>query len=93
MLSHMGSFLLLFLLLLCIPLPPNLQAHISASRPISQPRSPNPSLEAPIPPGWYLGLEDGILALRWDLGLEVGIWASRLRFGPQDWDLGLRAGV
>ena len=33
MLSHMGSFLLLFLLLLCIPLPPNLQAHISASRP------------------------------------------------------------
>ena len=34
MLSHMGSFLLLFLLLLCIPLPPNLQAHISASRPM-----------------------------------------------------------
>ena len=28
--------------------------------------------------GWNLGLEDGILALRWDLGLEVEIWASRL---------------
>ena len=40
-----------------------------------------------------MGLEDGILALRWDLGLEVGIWASRLGFGPQGWDMGLEAEI
>ena len=94
LLSH-GKFLLLLLLLLllCTPLSPNLQAHISASRPISQPQGPNPSLEAQIPRGWDLGLEDGILALRWDLGLEVGIWASRLGFGPRGWDMGLEAEI
>ena len=46
--THMGNFLLL-LLLLRTPPPPSLQAHISASRPISQPWGPNPCLEAQIP--------------------------------------------
>ena len=27
------------------------------------------------------------------MGLEVGIWASRLGFGPQDWDLSLETGI
>ena len=62
------------------PQPPgpyiSLEAHISALRPISQPQSTNPSLEAQIPWGW-------------NLGLKVGIWALRLGFGPKDWDLGL----
>ena len=40
-----------------------------------------------------MGLEDGILGIRWDLGLEVGIWPSRLGFGPQDWNLGLKTGI
>ena len=44
-----------------------------------------------VPRGWELGLEDGILALRWNMGLEVGIWASRLGFRPQGWDMGLEA--
>ena len=26
------------------------------------------------------------------MGLEAGIWASRLGFGPQDWNLALRLG-
>ena len=30
-----------------------------------------------------LGLEFGILALRWDLGLKTGIRASRLGYGPR----------
>ena len=47
--THMGNFLLLLLLLLRTPSPPSLQAHISAWRPISQPRGPNHSLEAQIP--------------------------------------------
>ena len=34
----------------------------------------------------------GVLGF-WGLGLEVGIWALRLGFGPQDWDLGLKAGI
>ena len=52
-----GNFLPLLLLLLVLlrTPPPHLQAHISASKPISQPRGPNPSLEAEIP-----GLEGGI---------------------------------
>ena len=41
--THMRNFLLL--LLLCIPL----QAHISALRPISQPRGRYPSFEAQTP--------------------------------------------
>ena len=53
--------------------PPNLHAHISASKPISQPLGQNPNLEAQIPLGWNLGLGDGNLALRWDLGLKTGI--------------------
>ena len=28
-----------------------------------------------------------------DLGLEAGIWASRLGFGPRDWNLGLGTGI
>ena len=27
------------------------------------------------------------------MGLEARIWASRLGFGPRDWDLGLEAGI
>ena len=94
--THMGNFLLLLLLLLLRPPPPpSLQAHISAWRPISQPRGPNPSLEAQIPREWNLGLGIGIWALRvgfgpqdWNLGLEAGIWASRLRNGPGGWGEG-----
>ena len=52
---------------------PSLWAHISAWRPISQPRGPNPSLEAQIPRDWYLGL-----------GVRIG--ALRVGFGPQGWD-------
>ena len=77
------------------PYPPSFQAHISAWRPISQPRGPNPSLKAQIPEDWNLGLGIGIWALRvgfgpqdWDLGLEAGIWASRLRYGPGGWGEG-----
>ena len=90
--THMGNFLLL---LLRTPPPPSLQTHISAWRPISQPRGPNPSLEAQIPRDWNLGLGVEILALRmgfepqdWDLGLQAGIWASRLRYGPGGWGEG-----
>ena len=36
---------------------------------------------AAAPKGLGLGLRG------WDLGLKAGIWASRLEFGPQDWDL------
>ena len=62
--THMGNFLLLLLLLLRTPLPP-------ASRPISQPGGPYPSLEAQI-------------SVLWPKSLETGIWASGLGFGPQD---------
>ena len=89
--THMGNFLLL----LRTPPPPSLQAYISAWRPISQPRGPNPSLDAQIPREWNLGLWVGIWALRvgfgpqdWDLGLEAGIWASRLRYRPGGWGKG-----
>ena len=27
------------------------------------------------------------------MGLESGIWASRLRFGPRGWDMGLEAEI
>ena len=27
------------------------------------------------------------------MGLEARIWASRLGFGPRDWDLGLETGI
>ena len=27
------------------------------------------------------------------MGLEVRIWASRLKFGPQGWDMGLEAEI
>ena len=93
--AHMGSFLLLHLLLLRTPPPPSFQAHISAWRPISQPPALNPSLEAQIPREWNLGLGVGIWALRvgfgpqdWDLGLKAGIWASMLKYGPGDWGRG-----
>ena len=92
--THMGNFLLL-LLLLRTPPPPSLQAYISAWRPISQPRGPNPSLDAQIPREWNLGLGVEISALKmgfepqdWDLGLQAGIWASRLRYGPGGWGEG-----
>ena len=70
--THMGNFpllLLLLLLLLRTPPPPKLHAHISASRPISQPQGPNPSLEAQIPVK--------------DLGLKTEIRALRLGYGPR----------
>ena len=56
----------------------SLEAHIPASRPISQPQGPNPSLEAQIP-------------REWNLGLGIGIWALRVGSGPQDWDMGLQS--
>ena len=77
----MGDFLIL------PPCPPP-----PTSRPIFQPRGPYPSLEAQIPLGWDLGIEDGIY-LRWDLGSKVRIWASRQRFGPGGWDIGLKAEI
>ena len=27
------------------------------------------------------------------MGFKTGIWASRLEFGPRDWDLSLKAGI
>ena len=27
------------------------------------------------------------------MGLEAGIWTLKLGFGPQGWDLGLKAGI
>ena len=27
------------------------------------------------------------------MGLEARIWASRLEFGPRDWDFGLETGI
>ena len=39
----------------------------------------------PPPSNWDLDLGAGILSE--DLSLKTGIWASRLEFGPQDWDL------
>ena len=77
-----GKYLLLFLLLLLCT-PPNLQAHISASKPISQPQGPNPSLEVHIPtsrPKFHLITK--ILSLRPKMRPH-GIWASRLGFEPQ----------
>ena len=90
--THMGIFSFSY-----IPHPPP-----PASRPISQPWGPYPSLEAHIPAsrlksqsqGQNPSLEAQISASRlgfgpWrlDLGLETGIWASRPDFGPWDWDL------
>ena len=69
-----------FLLLLRTPPPPSLQAYISAWRPISQPRGPNPSLEAQIPPSRPKSQPQGPNS-------------SLKGFGPQDWDLGLEAGI
>merc|ERR1711942_237287 len=70
------------------PLPP-------ATRPISQPQGPYPSLEAQIlvlrlksqPPGLNPHPKAQIPASR-DLGLEAGIWALRLRYGPRGWGEG-----
>ena len=67
------------------PLPP-------ATRPISQPQGPYPSLEAQIlvlrlksqPPGLNPHPKAQIPASR-DLGLKTGIWALRLRYGPRGW--------
>ena len=56
--THIVNFLLLLLPLLLLLTPP----HTSGL--ISQSHGPYPSLEAQIPQGWDLGLEDGILALR-----------------------------
>ena len=28
-----------------------------------------------------------------NLGLKTGIWASKLEFGPRDWDLDLETGI
>ena len=85
--THMENFLLLLLLLRTPP---------PTSRPISQPRSPYPSLKAQIPVLRPKSLEAGIGALGlgfgpqdWNLGLEAGIWASRLRYGPRGWDMGV----
>ena len=81
--THMGNFLLLLLLLFRTRPPPSLQAHISASRSISQPRGPNPSLEVQIPtsrPKSHLTAK--ILSLRPKFQPQ-GIWASTLGFGPQ----------
>ena len=80
--THMGNFLLLLLLLLLRPPPP-------ASRPISQPGGPYPSLEAQIsvlrpkshPQGPNPNPKAQIPVSR-DLGLKTGIWASRLGYGP-----------
>ena len=80
MLSHRGIFSLLLLFLLLLRTPPKRQAHISASKPLSQPRGPNPSLEAQIPRGRNLGLKNS-----WDLDLKTGIWDSMLRYGPGGW--------
>ena len=71
MLSHRGIFFFSFFLPSL-----NLHVHFSASKPISQPWSLNPSW-GPNP------LKLGFGPQRLDFGLEVGIWASRLGFEPQ----------
>ena len=86
----MGNFLLL--LLLHTPSPsPSLQAHISASRPISQSWGPNSILEAQIPWGWNLALGLGFGPWGWDLGHKTGILALRLGYGLRGWDMTLEA--
>ena len=96
MLSHIwgvfSSFSFSFFSSSAPPLPP-------ASRPISQPGGPYPSLEAQIPVLSPKSLETRIWALGlgfgpwgWDLGLKTGIWASRLGYGPPGWDMGPEAG-
>ena len=92
---HMGNFLLLLLLLLRIPLPPNLKAHIPALRLLSQPRGPNPRREAQIPTSRPKSQPQGPnSSLKvfgpwdWDFDLVAEIWASRLRYGPRAWGKG-----
>ena len=78
------NFLLLLLLLLLLRTPPP-----PASRPISQPGGPYPSLQAQIPvlrpkshpQGLHPNPKAQILLSR-DLGLKTGIWAWRLGYGP-----------
>ena len=41
----------------------------------------------------FLRIVGNSAAWGWDMGLKVGIWASRLGFGPQDWNLGLKTGI
>ena len=79
------------------PPPPPHPPLPTASRPISQPECPYPSLEAQIPvlrpksigTGiWALGL--GVGPSGCDLGHKTGIWvseiwASKLRYGPGGW--------
>ena len=80
MLSHMEKFLILLLLLLLLHTPPpNLQAHISALKPISQPQGLNRSLVAQIP----LGLKLGFWPRGWNIGLEAEIYTWRLRDGEE----------
>ena len=47
--------------------------------------SPPPPPPPPPPPG--------IRPLGWDLDLGAEIWASRLGFGPRDWNSGLKTGM
>merc|ERR1711951_48165 len=66
-----------------------------ASRPISQPRGPYPSLEAQIPvlrpksqPQGPNSIFKAQIPASRDFGLKTGIWASRLRYGPGGWGAG-----
>ena len=79
--------------------PPSPPPPPPTSRPISQPQSPYPSLEAQIPvlrpkslKAWSWGLKMGFKPWRWDLGLKTGIWVLGLGYGLWGWDMGLKAG-
>ena len=39
------------------------------------------------------GADDLCLVSFRDLGIRAGIWASKLGFGPQSWDLGLKVWI
>ena len=83
--THMGSFLLLHVRTRPPP----------ASRPISQPGGPYPSLQAQIPvlrpkshPQGPNPNPKAQIPLSRDLGVKTGIWASRLGYGSPGGDIG-----
>ena len=64
-----------------------------ASRPISQPGGPYPSLQAQIPVLRPKSHPKGPIPTPRPSFHSPGIWASRLGFGPGGWDMGLKAGI
>ena len=86
MLSHIwGIFSFFFSFFFVPPLPP-------ASRPISQPGGPYPSLEHATGEA-FIGQEKCSVMMASGLGFKGRVWASRLGFGPPGWDMGLQAEI